>query len=80
MNEDALNQATIQYNINLSQIKVENTRVASNWEKEKGTREKLESEVQSLNARLEASAKELKILQDARSNLERYCRCFVGLI
>lgn len=45
LNEDALAHATMQYNIQLSQLKTENTVLISNLEKERNSKDKIEAEV-----------------------------------
>ena len=45
LNEEALAHATMQYNIQLSQLKTENAVLISNLEKERNSKEKTESEV-----------------------------------
>lgn len=49
LNEEALAHATMQYNIQLSQLKTENAVLISNVEKEKNSKEKAESEVGKTN-------------------------------
>ena len=45
LNEEALAQATMQYNIQLGQLRTDNAVLSSNMEKEKGAKEKYEVEV-----------------------------------
>ena len=45
LNEEALAHATMQYNIQLSQLKTENTVLITNLEKERNSKEKTETEV-----------------------------------
>ena len=71
LQEEALAHATMQYNIQLSQLKTENTVLTSSLDKERSTREKMDVEVDSLRSRLSSTSGELEKSQAARSELER---------
>ncbi|KAK2148621.1 hypothetical protein LSH36_488g01003 [Paralvinella palmiformis] len=72
INEEALAEASMKYNMELTGLSTENTKLKANLESERTTREKLESEVESLRHRLETTSAELSKAQDARNELERH--------
>ncbi|XP_074646987.1 uncharacterized protein LOC141902922 isoform X2 [Tubulanus polymorphus] len=71
LNEEALAQASMQYNMQVGTLKADNTRLSSSLEKERLIREKLESEVDSLKARLQTANSEFEKSQNARTEIER---------
>ncbi|CAH1784759.1 unnamed protein product, partial [Owenia fusiformis] len=69
LNEEALAHASMQYNVQLSAVKTENSVLASNLEKEKAAREKFETESTSLMTRFNQASTELDRAQQARNEL-----------
>ncbi|XP_071961648.1 uncharacterized protein [Antedon mediterranea] len=71
VNEEALAHATFTFNTQLAAVKTENARLHSEIERDQSEKEKLLSELHSINNRLDTTLQELEKSQQARSELER---------
>ncbi|XP_056001155.1 ankyrin repeat domain-containing protein 26-like isoform X13 [Ostrea edulis] len=71
LNEEALSHATIQYNLQTSNLRTEISVINSVLEKEKASKDKLEAELSSLKTRYHSSSLELDKSEQARNEAER---------
>ncbi|KAL5013267.1 hypothetical protein ScPMuIL_007537 [Solemya velum] len=71
LNEEALAQASMQFNLKLSAKQSEFSLLSSTLEKEYANREKLETELGSLGSRMTGAVLEIEKLQQTRNELER---------
>ncbi|XP_023931713.1 ankyrin repeat domain-containing protein 26 isoform X5 [Lingula anatina] len=71
LNEEALTHASMQYNVQIGHCKAEMSLLSSNLEKEKSSREKLETELESMKSLLTAANLELEKTRLARNELEK---------
>ena len=71
LNEEALAHASLKYNLDLTNFSSANAKLTSSLEQETSMREKLESELASLKARMEATTGEMERTAQASSDLER---------
>uniref|UniRef100_K1QP98 Ankyrin repeat domain-containing protein 26 n=1 Tax=Magallana gigas TaxID=29159 RepID=K1QP98_MAGGI len=71
LNEEALSHATVQYNLQTSNLRTEISVLNSVLEKERDSKEKLDTELSSLKTRYHSSSLELDKAEQARSEAER---------
>ncbi|XP_064604354.1 trichohyalin-like isoform X2 [Liolophura sinensis] len=71
LNEEALAHATMQYNVQLSSMRTENSMLTSSLEKERASKDKVETELESMRNRQHTASLELERSQQARSEAER---------
>ena len=72
LNEEALAHASLKYNLELTNLSSANAKLTSSLDQETALKEKLESELASMKARMEATGGELDRAAQARSELERW--------
>ncbi|MGH0175067.1 UNVERIFIED_CONTAM: hypothetical protein FKN15_069735 [Acipenser sinensis] len=71
LNEEALAQTVLQYSGQLNALKTESTMMTSKMEQEKQNKDKLETDVESLRARLTSALQELERSQSGKVDAER---------
>ncbi|XP_075456077.1 ankyrin repeat domain-containing protein 26 isoform X12 [Ascaphus truei] len=71
MNEETLTQTVIQYNGQLNALKTESTMLCSKLEHEKQSKERLETETESIRSRLTSTLQELERNQTLKTDIER---------
>ncbi|XP_058883305.1 ankyrin repeat domain-containing protein 26-like isoform X9 [Acipenser ruthenus] len=71
LNEEALAQTVLQYSGQLNALKTESTMMTSKLEQEKQNNDKLETDVESLRARLTSALQELERSQSGKVDAER---------
>nr|XP_014349267.1 PREDICTED: ankyrin repeat domain-containing protein 26-like isoform X7 [Latimeria chalumnae] len=71
LSEEALTQTVFQYNGQLNTLKTESAMLNSRFEHEKQSKEKLETEVESVRSRLTSALQEVERCQAAKSDAER---------
>ncbi|KAK1166892.1 ankyrin repeat domain-containing protein 26-like isoform X1 [Acipenser oxyrinchus oxyrinchus] len=71
LNEEALAQTVLQYSGQLNALKTESTMMTSRLEQEKQNKDKLETDVESLRARLTSALQELERSQSGKVDAER---------
>ncbi|MGH0177744.1 UNVERIFIED_CONTAM: hypothetical protein FKN15_017458 [Acipenser sinensis] len=71
LNEEALAQTVLQYSGQLNALKTESTMMTSKLEQEKQNKDKLETDVESLRARLTSALQELARSQSGKVDAER---------
>ncbi|KAK1169081.1 ankyrin repeat domain-containing protein 26-like isoform X2 [Acipenser oxyrinchus oxyrinchus] len=71
LNEEALAQTVLQYSGQLNALKTESTMMTSKLEQEKQNKDKLETDVESLRARLTSALQELERSQSGKVDAER---------
>ncbi|XP_061229009.1 ankyrin repeat domain-containing protein 26-like [Neopsephotus bourkii] len=71
LNEEALTQTVFQYNGQLNLLKTESAVLSSKLEQTKESKDRLETEIESLRSRLNTAAQELERHQSSKSDVER---------
>ncbi|XP_070192077.1 ankyrin repeat domain-containing protein 26-like isoform X3 [Littorina saxatilis] len=74
LNEEALAHATMQYNVQLGSLRSDALTSTSGLDKERAVRDKLETELDSLQKRLQGAFAEKDKAVHARNDLERDCQ------